>query len=309
MINCHRTVEPWLHGGDVLPDRDKMRKVKLAMGCLPMLAGFCGVPPAHAQGGAELARLINGYRSAPQDCQGRAAGPVAQLVPEPALTRVRIVTGTFLEQKLEDIGYPVERAQAISVSGPPDAQAALAAMLPLYCSVLLNTQFSAIGTLRTGNQWQVILARPFVAPKLPDWAETGRTILDASNAARAAGHICGERFFPPAPPLAWNQSLGQAALVHSEDMAANRYFSHQGTDNTVVGDRARQAGYAWRRIGENIAAGLGTPEEAVAGWLSSPPHCANLMEAGFTEMGAAYAINPKSKTQRTYWTQVFGSTR
>jgi uncharacterized protein YkwD len=274
---------------------------------VPVLAWCCSAAPASAQGGAELARLINAYRSAPQDCQGRVAGPVAQLAPEPALTRVRIVTGTFLEQKLEDIGYPVERAQAISVSGPPDAHAALAAILPLYCSVLLGTQFSAIGTLRTGNQWQVILAQPFLAPKLPDWPETGLTILDAANAARAAGHTCGDRFFPPAPPLAWNQALGLAALVHSQDMAANRYFSHQGTDNTVAGDRARQAGYQWRRIGENIAAGLATPEEAVAGWLTSPPHCANLMDAGFTEMGAAYAINPKSKTQRTYWTQVFGT--
>lgn len=293
----------------MLSDRDRKRKRNMNRWWVPVLALLFSARPASAQGGAELTGLINGYRAAPHDCQGRPAGPAAQLTPEPALTRVRIATGTFLEQKLEDMGYPVERAQAISVSGPPDAQAALAAILPQYCSVLLSTEFSAIGTVRTGNQWQVILARPFIAPKLPDWPETGRTILDASNAARAAGHTCGDRFFPPAPPLAWNQPLGQAALAHSQDMAENRYFSHQGRDNSVVGDRARQAGYQWRRIGENIAAGLGTPEEAVAGWLNSPPHCANLMDPGFTEMGAAYAINPKSKTHRAYWTQVFGIAR
>lgn len=290
----------------MLLDRDKVRKPIRNAWWMAVLAWCFSAPPASAQAGAELAGLINAYRASPQLCQGRPTGPVAQLAREPALTRVRIVTGTFLEQKLEDIGYPVERAQAISVSGPPDAQSALAAILPQYCPVLLSTQFSAIGTLRAGDQWQVILARPFIAPKLPDWPETGRTILEASNAARATGHTCGDTYFPPAPPLAWDQSLGQAALAHSRDMADKRYFSHQGSDNTNAGDRARQAGYPWQRIGENIAAGLGTPEEAVVGWLGSPPHCANLMDPGFTEMGAAYAINPKSKTQRAYWTQVFG---
>jgi uncharacterized protein YkwD len=33
------------------------------------------------------------------------------------------------------------------------------------------------------------------------------------------------------------------------------------------------------------------------------------MEPGFTEMGAAYGVNQKSKTGFTYWTQVFGAPR
>jgi uncharacterized protein YkwD len=39
--------------------------------------------------------------------------------------------------------------------------------------------------------------------------------------------------------------------------------------------------------GENIAAGQMTPEEAVAGWLRSPGHCANLMNGGYSEMAVA----------------------
>jgi hypothetical protein len=41
--------------------------------------------------------------------------------------------------------------------------------------------------------------------------------------------------------------------------------------------------------------------------LDSPGHCANIMNAGFAEMGAAYAINQERGT--LYWTQVFGSPR
>jgi uncharacterized protein YkwD len=51
---------------------------------------------------------------------------------------------------------------------------------------------------------------------------------------------------------------------------------------------------------------LRSPEEAMAGWLDSPGHCANLMDPSFTEMGAGYAVNPNSKAGTAYWTQVFG---
>jgi uncharacterized protein YkwD len=47
----------------------------------------------------------------------------------------------------------------------------------------------------------------------------------------------------------------------------------------------------------------------VAGWLSSPGHCANLMNPRYTEMGAAYGLNSARKSTYPYWTQVFGAPR
>jgi len=46
----------------------------------------------------------------------------------------------------------------------------------------------------------------------------------------------------------------------------------------------------------------------VAGWIKSPPHCANLMNGAFTEMGVAYAVNAKSE-MGVYWAQEFGTPR
>jgi uncharacterized protein YkwD len=112
----------------------------------------------------------------------------------------------------------------------------------------------------------------------------------------------------PAPPLRWNDLLAAAAIAHSRDMAARNYFSHSAKNGNRVGDRAQREGYKWRRIGENIAAGQGSAEQAVSAWLSSPTHCANLMSRDFTEMGAAYALNSESETP-IYWTQVFGRSR
>jgi uncharacterized protein YkwD len=58
-------------------------------------------------------------------------------------------------------------------------------------------------------------------------------------------------------------------------------------------------------VGENLATGIMTPEEAVSGWLHSPHHCANLMEPRFTQMGVAFAVNERDEAG-VYWTQEFG---
>jgi uncharacterized protein YkwD len=46
-------------------------------------------------------------------------------------------------------------------------------------------------------------------------------------------------------------------------------------------------------IGENLAWGTGTlatPSQIVAGWMASPPHRANILNAGFREMGMGIAL-------------------
>jgi uncharacterized protein YkwD len=262
--------------------------------------------PAHAD---ELANLINAYRAAPGTCDGAAAAPVAPLAVEPALARIRIGPGTFLESALQHAGYEAAHAEAITVTGPPDAPAAMEVIAQKYCGVLRAAAFSAVGTAHIGDDWQVVLARPIVIPPLPEWPDAGRNILALVNAARAQPRTCGAQAFGPAGPLAWNPLLGQAALAHSADMAQKHYFNHKQPDGSVPADRATVAGYRWLRVGENIASGQRTPEEAVASWLDSPGHCANIMNPTFTEMGAAYAINPRNRNRTAYWTQVFGTPR
>lgn len=59
----------------------------------------------------------------------------------------------------------------------------------------------------------------------------------------------------------------------------------------MLAKRASRAGYRWRAIAENIAAGQMNAAVAVQGWLNSRGHCANLMSPVYTEMGAAFAVN------------------
>jgi uncharacterized protein YkwD len=283
-----------------------------ALQWLAVAGAVAAAGPARSQPSNELITLINAYRAAPGKCEGSQAAPLPPLVPQPALARVQIGTGTFLELALERAGYAAEHAEAINISGPGDASTVMSAIRDVYCRALLNADFSAAGAVRRGDNWQIVLAqpaRPSPLLTLPDSLAAGRATLNLVNRARAEGRICGERSFPPAPPLVWNTALGEAALAHSRDMAAQRYFSHQGKDGSFAAERATAAGYRWRKIGENIAAGQDSPEEAVAGWLASPGHCANIMQGEFTEMGAAYGIDSERKTPRVYWTQVFGTPR
>lgn len=129
-------------------------------------------------------------------------------------------------------------------------------------------------------------AEAAAAPTLsPRAAEALRRI----NGYRAAGATCGTRRFDPAPPLTWSATLESAADMHARDMAIRRQMSHAGSDGSSVGQRASRLGYAWTTVGENVSAGYQTEAEALAGWMSSPGHCSNMMSAAFSEVGVAGA--------------------
>lgn len=268
---------------------------------------------AAAQSDADrLTAMINAYRATPGLCQDEPAQSVGELKTQAALAAVRVKPGTILSAALETAGYANTKADAISVKGAGSLQAAFSLIRKTYCRILLNASYTDIGVSRDGPEWTVVLARaatPLPSLSFPAWQDAGAAILDSVNAARALGQVCGDRAFPPAPPLRWNASLGNAALHHSGEMADQRHFSHTGKAGDQVGDRARQAGYSWTRIGENLAFGINTPQETVDGWLASPGHCANIMNSDFTEMGAAYAITTGPRAGVVYWTQTFGTPR
>jgi uncharacterized protein YkwD len=264
---------------------------------------------AHAQNDTRLVALINALRATPGECGGARASPAPALTSHPLLARVRIGPGAFPEYELERVGYHPAEVEIIFTRGAPDAEGALESIRQPYCRVLRNAAYSDIGAIRMGNEWTIVLARPLLPLTLPEQAVVGREILDAVNAARAVPRNCGERAFAAAPPVAWNDALGAAALEHSRDMASHRRFAHEGSDGSLVAGRATRAGYDWRLVGENIAAGQRSAREAVEGWIESPGHCANLMNPVFTDMGAGYEISRARLPGFVYWTQVFAVRR
>ncbi len=126
-------------------------------------------------------------------------------------------------------------------------------------------------------------------------------ILQQINTARAQARSCGSTAFAATTALAWSDPLFAAAAKHSADMARNNFFSHTSLDGRTPGQRITAEGYAWRSFGENIAAGQGSVDVAMAGWLASPGHCANLMATGFADVAVA-CVRQSGSTYGTYWT-------
>lgn len=109
------------------------------------------------------------------------------------------------------------------------------------------------------------------------------------------------------PRLQWNPLLTKTAQRHAESMAHEGYFDHVDSQGRTVGARARAAGYHYRVVGENLAAGHRSIEEAIRGWLLSASHCRNLIDPRFTEFGIA-RVDSRNADDRygAYWTLVLG---
>lgn len=76
------------------------------------------------------------------------------------------------------------------------------------------------------------------------------------------------------------------------------YFSHSSPTGTSSSQRVTAQGYAWSRVGENIARGQPTPFTVVEGWLRSSGHCTNILGA-YTEIGVGVST-------AKHWVQSFG---
>jgi uncharacterized protein YkwD len=271
---------------------------------LSIFAIMLAAPAAHAAGATQLVHMINEFRAAPGSCGGMPFAAQAPFHTPQQLDAVHIGAGTFVDLALERVGIPATKADVLTVSEAADAASVMNIMRAKYCRNLRSAEFSALGVRRSGDEWTILLVQPEPPRVLPEPGEAGQAVLMAVNAARAQPRTCGDREFPPVGPVSWNPALGNAALAHSRNMAELRYFSHVEKNGSTVADRASHAGYRFQRVGENIASGQDSAVEAVAGWLDSPGHCANIMQPGYTEMGSAFAL---SGTGRLYWTQVFAT--
>ena len=221
----------------------------------------------------------------------------------------KLADGASLTTAISASGYLASSSSLIHLTGPTtdvDVQRLLAQH---YCRTLQDPAFKDMGALRRGRDLWLVLAAPMALPAERDATGISQQILALVNQARAAGHRCGGKYFSPVAPLSIDAALSRAALEHSRDMAAHDVFDHRGHDGSTPAARVELSGYGEHRIvGENIAAGAMTAAEVTEGWLNSPPHCENIMDGRFTQIGIAFAENLKTSSA-VFWTQDFAAHR
>ena len=134
-------------------------------------------------------------------------------------------------------------------------------------------------------------------------------ILSLINDARTQGRNCGTEPFPPTNEVVWDVRIEDAAIEHSEDMAAMGMLTHVGSDGSDAGDRLMMQGYNAFSWGENLVVGVDDAEAAIESLFDSPSHCGIIMNSSVNEIGMASAVGLFQGFTTTYWTLVLASER
>ncbi len=146
-------------------------------------------------------------------------------------------------------------------------------------------------------------------------ATTRSTDVASESKGQLLNLINEERKNAGQAPLVENIFLSKAALGHARDMWDRGYFSHISPEGETFADRITESGYLEvsdaecgcttncicqpeYAIGENIAQGQMTPDQAVADWMNSGPHKQNILSANYNETGIGIFGN--------VWVQTFG---
>jgi uncharacterized protein YkwD len=260
------------------------------------------VPGAAA---ADVVDAVNAVRDV--GCGGRPGGAVP-LRENERLDEVahRLSQGTDLLTAQRFADYHAVSSFSVSISHVPPSGDVESLIGRQFCQQIVNPAFREVGTWRRGADVWIALAEPFRPPAPRDQGEISRRVLTLTNQARARARRCGPTPFAAVGPLELNSTLARVALHYAEQMAVYGYMAHTGRDGTSPATRITRSGYRWREVGENLASGIMTPEEVVAGWLRSPEHCANLMDPLFSEMGVGFAVNTHNEAG-VYWAMEFGT--
>ncbi len=103
------------------------------------------------------------------------------------------------------------------------------------------------------------------------------------------------------PALAPDARLTRAAQAHACDMAETAQMRHTGSDGSKMATRIRRTGYRFAQANENVGAGFQDPGQAVAAWMASAGHRANILAAGTRDVGMGVAL---SEDGTLYWAMV-----
>lgn len=153
------------------------------------------------------------------------------------------------------------------------------------------------------------------------WAEGARLGMDPGEGLppEEAARL-GKR-----PPLAFHAALLASARAHAQDMHTRGFFAHVNPEGLGPAERARRAGYAGFRMGENIAAGSSLTLHTAAylqdllmidAGIEGRGHRKNLLDLSasspppplFRDVGIAYRAFPEANLQgfRAFLVQDFG---
>lgn len=104
---------------------------------------------------------------------------------------------------------------------------------------------------------------------------------------REIGCMCGDVYYPPVPPLVWNDTLELVSQEHSNYMNTEKAMGHFDKGGRSAGMRLKEKGYYFVVCADNVAGDQETDEEVMLAWRQSPVHCKNMMNKNLTQVAVA----------------------
>ena len=111
-------------------------------------------------------------------------------------------------------------------------------------------------------------------------ASDAAAIVTLVNAARAEAGL---------GPVSLSAPLSGTAHRHACDNAARQSISHDGSDGSTLAMRLHRDGVKVFYAAENTGLGFDTPQIAMAWWMGSPGHRANILAPEITQIGVGQA--------------------
>lgn len=95
------------------------------------------------------------------------------------------------------------------------------------------------------------------------------------------------------PPLEYNSTMRHYAIIKGEDMVRNDYFAHEDLSGNFMSYYIEKDGVKYSSWGENLSWNSGynfknsyeAAQFFVKGWMDSPGHKENILNANFQEIG------------------------
>jgi hypothetical protein len=112
---------------------------------------------------------------------------------------------------------------------------------------------------------------------------SNQALLQATNDQRTNDHE---------KPLSLDSKLSAAAQAKANDMVTKNYWSHNSPDGRTPWSFITGAGYHYQMAGENLAYGFNNASDTLAGWMNSPTHRANILNANYRDVGFGVAQSP-----------------
>ena len=133
---------------------------------------------------------------------------------------------------------------------------------------------------------------PVVVPNL-----TPQQMVDAINAVRKRNGRSA---------LSYSPTLARVAYAQARLVVAHDELSHDFGPTGTLRDRATAAGYHGP-IGENLAGGQRSIDQALDGWLASPGHRFTLLSEMWTSVGMVVVPGKPGSRYGIFWAADFGT--